>query len=156
MTKNTANYVKMDLLGKPKGWDRSGQNGKWHYDTKKNTEMKAAIRILAQTEFEKRGIKLPIPAGMAGYSINIVAYFVPPKSTTKKQMYFIRNLDCRPKCKPDLDNIAKLWLDALVSGGIIEDDKNVVGLMVKKSYGENEHMECSIKWIDDPEEQANG
>lgn len=156
MTKNTANYVKMDLLGKPKGWDRSGQNGKWHYDTKKNTEMKAAIRILAQTEFEKRGINLPIPAGMAGYSICIEAYFVPPKSTTKKQRYYIANLDCLPKCKPDIDNIAKLWLDALVSGGIIEDDKNVVFLGVKKFYSESEHMTCSIKWIDDPEEQANG
>lgn len=156
MIKNRANYIKMDLMGKPKGWDRSGQNGKWHYDTKKNTEMKAAIRILAQTEFEKRGIKLPIPAGMAGYSICIEAYFVPPKSTTKKQRYYIANLDCLPKCKPDIDNIAKLWLDALVSGGIIEDDKNVVCLGVKKFYSESEHMTCSIKWIDDPEEQANG
>ena len=156
MIKNRANYIKMDLMGKPKGWDRSGQNGKWHYDTKKNTEMKAAIRILTPTEFEKRGINPPIPAGMAVYSICIEAYFVPPKSTTKKQRYYIANLDCLPKCKPDIDNIAKLWLDALVSGGIIEDDKNVVFLGVKKFYSESEHMTCSIKWIDDPEEQANG
>ena len=40
--------LKMDLYGSPKGWDRSGQNGKFHYDTKKNSDMKAAIRMIAQ------------------------------------------------------------------------------------------------------------
>ena len=139
------------LNGPVKGWDRSGQNGRFHYDTKKNTEIKAAIRYASQATAEELGIRLPIPAGKKGYAITLRCIFVPPKSYSKKRLIDIK-LGCEnPKCKPDIDNIAKLWLDALVSGGIIEDDKNVVGLMVKKSYGENEHMECLIKWIDDPE-----
>ena len=125
-------YFSMALHGTPKGWDRSGQNGKFHYDTKKNTEMKASIRILAQTEAEKKGIELPIPAGNYGYEIKIASFFVPPKSTTKKNLALINKYLLKPKCKPDIDNIAKLWLDALVKGGIIEDDKNVVYLNVAK------------------------
>lgn len=144
-------HLSMTLYGTPKGWDRSGQNGKFHYDTKKNTEMKAAIRILAQTQAEKFGIQLPIPAGMYGYSIQLFTYFVPPKKTTKKRMAFIGSGRDRPKCKPDIDNIAKLWLDALVKGGIIEDDKNVAFLNVFKSFGTCECTVCEIGWIPDPE-----
>ena len=145
------NSLTMKLYGKPKGWDRSGQNGKFHYDTKKNTEMKAAIRILAQTEAEKHNIQLPIPAGNYGYEIFIASHFVPPKSTTKKKYALINSGLCKPTCKPDADNIAKLWLDALVKGGIIEDDKNVVCLDVSKHYCPTEFTLCSIRWIPDSE-----
>ena len=144
-------YFSMALHGTPKGWDRSGQNGKFHYDTKKNTEMKASIRILAQTEAEKKGIELPIPAGNYGYEIKIASFFVPPKSTTKKNLALINKYLLKPKCKPDVDNIAKLWLDALVKGGIIEDDKNVVYLNVAKHYSKTEATVCTIGWIPDSE-----
>ena len=144
-------YFSMALHGTPKGWDRSGQNGKYHFDTKKNTEMKAAIRILAQTEAEKKGIELPIPAGNYGYEIKIASFFVPPKSTTKKNLALINKYLLKPKCKPDVDNIAKLWLDALVKGGIIEDDKNVVYLNVAKHYAKTEATVCTIGWLPDSE-----
>ena len=144
-------YFSMALYGTPKGWDRSGQNGKFHYDTKKNTEMKAAIRVLAQTEAEKKGIELPIPAGNYGYEITIASFFVPPKSTTKKNMALIKKYLLKPKCKPDIDNIAKLWLDALVKGGIIEDDKNVIYLNVAKHYSKTEETVCTIGWLPDSE-----
>ena len=143
--------LKMDLYGAPKGWDRSGQNGKFHYDTKKNSDMKAAIRMIAQIEAEKDSIQLPIPAGDRGYVISIEASFVPPKSTSNKKLNLMREGRIRPKVKPDIDNIAKLWLDALVKGGIIEDDKNVVRLVVSKVYGETEMTICKVYW-DEPEE----
>lgn len=145
-------FMKIVVYGKPKGWDRSGQNGKFHFDTKKNTEMKAVIRLAAQEEAKDNGISLPIPAGDYGYSVYIVSSFIPAKSTTKKKLAAIRDGYLRPKCKPDADNICKLWLDALVSGGIIEDDKNVVRLHIVKIYGEREFMACEISWVD-PEGQ---
>lgn len=148
---NRMDHFIMTLYGTPKGWDRSGQNGKFHYDTKKNTEMKAAIRILAQTEAEKQNIQLPIPAGNYGYEITIASHFVPPKSTTKKNLELIYKRLYRPRCKPDIDNIAKLWLDALVKGGIIEDDKNVVYLHVGKYYANSEYTICSIGWLSESE-----
>ena len=43
------------LNGPVKGWDRSGQNGRFHYDTKKNTEIKAAIRYASQATAEELG-----------------------------------------------------------------------------------------------------
>lgn len=143
--------LKMDLYGAPKGWDRSGQNGKFHYDTKKNSDMKAAIRMIAQIEAAKDSIQLPIPAGDRGYVISIEASFAPPKSTSKKKLNLMREGRIRPKVKPDIDNIAKLWLDALVKGGIIEDDKNVVRLVASKVYGETEKTICKVYW-DEPEE----
>ena len=116
-------YFSMALHGTPKGWDRSGQNGKFHYDTKKNTEMKASIRILAQTEAEKKGIELPIPAGNYGYEIKIASFFVPPKSTTKKNLALINKYLLKPKCKPD----------------------------VAKHYSKTEATVCTIGWIPDSE-----
>ena len=140
--------LKMDLYGSPKGWDRSGQNGKFHYDTKKNSDMKAAIRMIAQIEAAKNSIQLPIPAGDIGYMISITASFAPPKSTSKKKLNLMREGRIKPKVKPDIDNIAKLWLDALVKGGIIEDDKNVVRLFVDKKYNGTEMTSCMICWKD--------
>ena len=58
--------------------------------------------------------------------------------------------------KPDIDNVSKLWLDALVSGGIIEDDKNVTELTVSKAYGESEKVSCSIYYAAEDEEALNG
>lgn len=36
--------------------------------------------------------------------------------------------------KPDLDNVAKTILDCLVQAGVIEDDKSVVHLSMRKMY----------------------
>ena len=38
--------------------------------------------------------------------------------------------------KPDLDNLNKAILDALVDGGLISDDKLVIGLISEKGYTE--------------------
>ena len=50
----------------------------------------------------------------------------------------------------------ELWLDALVSGGIIEDDKNVTELTVSKSYGDAEKVSCTIYYEAEDEEALNG
>ena len=42
-------------------------------------------------------------------------------------------------------------MDALVKGGIIEDDKNVVSLTVEKRYWKAELTACDIRWIPDSE-----
>ena len=142
------------LNGPVKGWDRSGQNGRFHYDTKKNTEMKAAIRYASQATAEELGIRLPIPAGKKGYAITLRCIFVPAKSYTKKRLIDIKLGRENPKCKPDIDNVSKLWLDALVSGGIIEDDKNVTELTVAKSYGDAEKVSCTIYYYEAEDEEA--
>ena len=144
------------LNGPVKGWDRSGQNGRFHYDTRKNTEIKAAIRYASQAKAEELGVRLPIPAGKKGYAIIFHCIFVPPKSYSKKRLIDISLGNENPKCKPDIDNVAKLWLDALVSGGIIEDDRNVTWLIVSKAYGDAEQVSCTIYYEAEDEEAVDG
>jgi len=38
--------------------------------------------------------------------------------------------------KPDVDNLAKSTLDAMVDAGFLADDKIVVGLIVTKEWGD--------------------
>ena len=150
------NSMTVMLNGPVKGWDRSGQNGRFHYDTRKNTEMKAAIRYAFQETAYGLGIRLPIPAGKKGYAVTLRCSFVPAKSYPKKRLIDIKLGRENPKCKPDIDNVSKLWLDALVSGGIIEDDKNVTELTVSKAYGDAEKVVCTIYYEAEDEEALNG
>ena len=150
------NSMTVVLNGPDKGRDRSGQNGRFHYDTKKNTGIKAAIRYASQATAEELGDRLPIPAGKKGYAITLRCSFVPAKSYTKKRLIDIKLGRENPKCKPDIDNVSKLWLDALVSGGIIEDDKNVTELTVSKSYGDTEKVSCTIFYEAEDKEALNG
>lgn len=49
--------------------------------------------------------------------------------------------------KPDVDNVAKLVLDALVKAGVLADDRHVVDLYVSKAYaapGEQAHVQV---WV---------
>lgn len=49
--------------------------------------------------------------------------------------------------KPDVDNVAKLVLDALVKAGVLADDRHVVDLYVSKVYaapGEQAHVQV---WV---------
>ena len=43
-----------------------------------------------------------------------------------------------------------------MSGGIIEDDKNVTELTVAKSYGDAEKVSCTIYYEAEDEEALNG
>jgi len=52
-------------------------------------------------------------------------------------------------CKPDIDNILKLAMDALVKAGVLADDKAVTHIEASKSYAseqplESPHVEISI------------
>lgn len=66
------------------------------------------------------------------FKVRIVAEFRPPLSTSKK-MCMILNKKPYTK-KPDIDNIAKLILDAL-NGLAYKDDNQVTELEVVKKYG---------------------
>lgn len=72
----------------------------------------------------------------------IAACFRPAKSLSKKKQYELMNhLYCDKK--PDIDNIAKLVLDAL-NGVAYTDDKNVVSLKVVKLYEDTEGIEVNV------------
>lgn len=135
------------VRGEVQGLDRHRTTKTGHtYDTPKNVENKYRIQQKAEQVAMDEGIVLPIPPGKKGYAIVIFARMMPPKSYSKKRLKAIQEGKERPMRIPDVDNVAKLWLDSLVKGGIILDDKNVTSLAVQKSWAETEETECRIFW----------
>ena len=66
--------------------------------------------------------------------MRIRAYFAPPASTPKKKVAAMIAGQLCPTKKPDIDNIVKLYLDAL-NGLAYRDDSLVVELHCSKHYG---------------------
>lgn len=73
----------------------------------------------------------------------IVAMYGIPKSMTKRNRQLIEEGKLHPTKKPDLDNIAKIVLDAL-NGIAYKDDSQVVKLTVEKHYSDNPRVEVSL------------
>ena len=73
----------------------------------------------------------------------ITAYFGIPKSTSKKKEKFMIEKEIRPMKKPDIDNIAKIILDAL-NGVAYKDDTQIVNLIVRKYYSDRPRIEFDI------------
>lgn len=67
--------------------------------------------------------------------ISIEAIFEPVKSVSKVQRQAMLNDLIKPTKKPDIDNIAKVVLDAL-NGVAFKDDTQVINLTLNKRYGE--------------------
>ena len=81
-------------------------------------------------------------------SIDIIAYKKIPKSYTKKRKNNIKNGLEQPVCKPDIDNICKIILDAL-NGIAYKDDTQVIKMQIIKKYTEDEErVEFEIKEFD--------
>lgn len=133
------------LAGKPEALDRARHYGHYTVDTEKNRYNKALIHMKAEEEAKRRGYTLPLPSGMRGYSFRLYIYAPIPASFSKRKRAEIEDGERLPLTKPDIDNIAKLWLDGMK--GVIEDDSRVTRLIVEKHYAENPQSEgvlCSL------------
>ena len=142
-----------EVPGKPIGLQRSRQDATGRrYDSKDNQENKGRIAHKAKLKALQSGQTLPLPAGQTGYYITITAYVAMPQSCTRTQRDLILRGILRPMGTPDIDNIAKLYLDALVQGGVIEDDRKVTELHVSREYlhsgGFEPFTAISVKWFD--------
>lgn len=65
------------------------------------------------------------------FTLDIKAYFTAPKSLSNKKRQALNNSVCNNK--KDIDNIAKIVLDAL-NGYAYSDDHNCVKLSIEKRY----------------------
>lgn len=65
--------------------------------------------------------------------MEIVLYYVRPKSMTKAKRLMAQRGILRPVVKPDIDNVAKAILDAL-NGVAFPDDRQIVQLSCEKWY----------------------
>lgn len=66
-------------------------------------------------------------------AVQITAYYEIPKSVTKKIREKIMAGEELPMKKPDVDNVAKIILDAL-NDNAYQDDKQVTELFARKRY----------------------
>ena len=76
--------------------------------------------------------------------INITAYFLVPKNTSKKQEENMLNNAISPTKKPDIDNIAKIILDAL-NKLAFKDDNQITKLEIEKKYGTEEKIFVKVE-----------
>lgn len=75
--------------------------------------------------------------------ITIFAYFPVPKSVSKKRKHdMLCNVE-KPTKKPDIDNIAKVILDAL-NGIAYDDDAQIVALSIYKFYDDIPRVDVTI------------
>jgi Holliday junction resolvase RusA-like endonuclease len=75
-------------------------------------------------------------------SMRIVALYPIPVSWSKRKQLQALNGEVIPG-KPDLDNVAKAVLDAL-NGVVYEDDKQVIRLVIEKSYSFEPRVEVYV------------
>ena len=79
--------------------------------------------------------------------ISIVANFEPTKSASKVQRQAMLSGLIKPTKKPDIDNIAKVVLDAL-NGIAYKDDTQVIRLELIKRYSDRAEVSVHIQEVD--------
>jgi Holliday junction resolvase RusA-like endonuclease len=96
------------------------------YTPKKTTDYESAIRAQAKSAM---GSAEPLETPVAVYIY--INHAIPASYSKKRKEACLNRLE-RPK-KPDLDNCAKAYLDAM-NGVVYKDDVQVVSLHVTKRY----------------------
>ena len=121
----------MVIIGKPMGKERPrfARMGNFvkTYTPGKTKLRESEIQVLARQEMKGKEIF----TGALEVSMNVG--FPIPKSWSKKKTKEATDGILKPITKPDLDNIAKLVLDAL-NGIVYKDDSQVVELSISKFY----------------------
>ena len=77
-------------------------------------------------------------------SVTIKANFCIPKTMNKSQKEEIKNGNISPTKKPDIDNIAKIVLDAL-NKLAFNDDNQITKLNIEKVYSNEEKIYIKIE-----------
>lgn len=131
--------MKFVVLGEPFGKQRPRHTkfGRT-YTPKETVNYESLVKVAFMDQI---GMDAIINDGNVFVEIN--AYFKIPKNTSKKKTESMIKGYIRPTKKPDVDNIAKIILDAL-NGIAYKDDTQVVEIMVSKYYSETPRVEIKI------------
>ncbi len=127
--------------GTPVPWARARLNGAKHFKSAKVREYQKAVAYAAKTAFRGH-----LYAFMRGESLVVFVEAVlpvPPSWSKQKREDALRGLK-RPTGRPDVDNYAKIVLDAL-NGIAWKDDSQVWQLTATKRYGPNPHLTVTVR-----------
>lgn len=126
--------IKFIVPGNPQGKSRPRFTKNGHtYTPQKTRDYENLIEKCCIKELNKIGCDKFSGALL----IDIKAFFSIPKSTTKAEREYMQNGYIFPLKKPDVDNIAKVVLDAL-NGIAYDDDKQVQQVTCGKYYVSNQ------------------
>jgi Holliday junction resolvase RusA-like endonuclease len=79
--------------------------------------------------------------------MSIHAYYAIPKSESKKRKLLTESGKMRPTKKPDIDNVVKVFADAL-NGVAYHDDTQIVSLTCEKYYSYEPRVEVRLESIE--------
>ena len=111
-----------------------------HARTYKHSKQKSAESRLLAFAAEHRPAE-PLDGPL---EVTVDAYLPIPTSMTKLKRAMALSGELRPTKKPDIDNVSKHLLDCF-NGIFWTDDKNIVGLMVRKFYSDRPRWEVEIR-----------
>ena len=120
--------IRFSIPGPPRGKGQTRlSKGGFEFTPENTLDYENRVKKVCIEKCEQR------QANYAGQvAVDITAFYPIPASYTKKKQEQIRD-GARPIKKPDLDNIAKIILDAL-NHVAWQDDKQVVCMILTKNY----------------------
>lgn len=108
------------------------------YTPEKTASYENLVKLYASQAMQGRGvIQGPV-------SVSIGLFVTPPQSWSQRKRNSALNGGIFPTSKPDLDNSAKLALDAC-NEIVWRDDKQVVDLNIAKRYAETARVEVTVE-----------
>ena len=130
------------IAGEVQAKQRPKFNGRFAYTPKETVSYENLVKLQYQAQCGNYRYPDDVPL--------IVAIFVhiePPQSASNIKKTRMLNQAEYPLKKPDVDNVAKIILDAL-NGIAYRDDKQVVTLLVKKSYAGESGVGVTISEVE--------
>ena len=130
------------IAGEVQAKQRPKFNGRFAYTPKETVSYENLVKLQYQAQCGNYRYPDDVPL--------IVAIFVhiePPQSASNIKKTRMLNQAEYPLKKPDVDNVAKIILDAL-NGIAYRDDKQVVTLIVKKSYAGESGVGVTISEVE--------
>ena len=130
------------VYGEPvgKGRPRFARRGNFvsTYSPQKTKTYEDEIRLMAKAAMgASEALETPITVAI------YIRVGIPKSFSKQKRKDALANIE-RPTKKPDIDNIAKCFLDAM-NGIVYLDDKQVVSLHITKVYAETPAVEVMVK-----------
>lgn len=121
------------------------------YEKAEDKSYKGLIQFSALKALREQGLPFPIAPDGQGISVMLFIHKLPPKSFPKKKTEAALAGEIMPCTKPDADNVAKIFLDAM-NRVVYRDDSAITELIVTKSYSTQEDVQVLICWT--PDESA--
>lgn len=137
--------VTFHVPGKPQGKARARTFRNKH--TGKSMSMTPEQTVLYENFIKERFLQ--VGAGFylergKPVTMRIAAWFLPPKSVSKKRRADMLEGRELPLKKPDMDNIVKVVADAL-NGIAYHDDTQIAYVAAKKAYSAIEGLEVTVE-----------